>query len=447
MTHTPAVPESWYRSRFELFEKSLNGEASSELHAARTEAMSRFADLGFPNPKMEEWRFLNLTPIAAVNFSPVLRPREGPIRREEFSSLSVDGPGAHRLVFVDGHYAEALSRPGRLPRGVRLESLALAMKGNDGVAARSVGRCVHYNDNAFTALNMAFLRDGAFVFVPDGIALEHPIELMVLATASDEPFAVFPRNLVVVGGGSRVTVVETYAGPSGRKYFTNSVTETIIGEQSVVEHDRIQAEGLEAFHIGTSSAKVGAGSRFASFSVAFGGAIARHNLSAVFEAEGSEIWLNGLVLASGEQVVDNHTTIDHARARCVSHELYKTILDGKARGVFNGKIYVRRDAQQTDAKQTNKTLLLSDEAIIDAKPQLEIFADDVKCTHGAAVGQLEEEQLFYLRSRGIGHQEARALLTHAFAGDVVGRIETVPVRERLEEMLRTRLQEGRVARE
>ncbi len=243
------------------------------------------------------------------------------------------------------------------------------------------------------------------------------------------------RSLLLVGDNSQVTLIENYGGPAETTYFTNAVTEIVVGTGAVVDHYKVQREGDRAFHMATMQVQLGRAAHFSSHAVTQGGQWVRNEINAVFEGEGGECTLNGLYQARGQQLIDNHTFIDHAYPHCASHELYKGILDGKARGVFNGKIYVRQDAQKTDAKQTNQTLLLSDDATINTKPQLEIYADDVKCTHGATVGQLDAESIFYLRSRGVGLAEARSLLTYAFANDIVSRIKVATVREELERSL------------
>jgi Fe-S cluster assembly protein SufD len=296
----------------------------------------------------------------------------------------------------------------------------------------------------FVTLNTAFLQDGAFVYLPDGVDLDDSIEILFIATET-KPALISPRNLIVVGRKSRVSIVETYVGTTDVAYLTNAVTEIVAGDESVIEHDKLQNEQLNSYHVAMIFACMGSRAQFTSNSIAFGGSIVRNNVSVILDGERSECTLNGLSLGTGKQVIDNHTTIDHAKPNCASHELYKAILDGAARGVFNGKIFVRPDAQKTDAKQTNKSLLLSDDATIDTKPQLEIFADDVKCTHGATVGQLDAEQIFYLRSRGIGEVEAKDILTFAFAGDVVARVHVEPLKRKLEMLVHGRLDQGRTS--
>ncbi|MGH7224448.1 MAG: Fe-S cluster assembly protein SufD, partial [Gemmataceae bacterium] len=273
------------------------------------------------------------------------------------------------------------------------------------------------------------------VYVPPGIVLDEPLSLDFLAGRGGDGFVWHRRSLLILGDNSQLTLVESYNGLPGTSYFTNAVTEIVVGAGAHVDHYKVQREGERAFHMAVMQVQVGRDAKFSSHAVTQGGQWVRNEINAVFEDEGGECTLNGLYQASGEQLVDNHTFIDHAYPHCASHELYKGILDGKARGVFNGKIYVRQDAQKTDAKQTNQTLLLSEDATINTKPQLEIYADDVKCTHGATVGQLDAESIFYLRSRGIGSAEARSLLTYAFANDIVSRIKVASVREELERSL------------
>jgi Fe-S cluster assembly protein SufD len=281
------------------------------------------------------------------------------------------------------------------------------------------------------------LHDGAVVFIPRGKVLAEPIQLIFVSVAGGKRTMSHPRTLVVAGANSQATIVETYlsGGSEEDVYFTNAVTEIALGENAVLDHTKLQRESTRAFHIAHTQVRQARSSKFSSHYIALGGELARNETRVVFDGEGSEATVNGLYLAGGVQHMDNFTVIDHASPHCASHELYKGILDGKAHGVFNGKIFVRQDAQKTDAKQTNQVLLLSEDATINTKPQLEIFADDVKCTHGATVGQLDAECIFYLRSRGIGLEEARGLLTYAFANDIISRIKVEATREQLERLL------------
>lgn len=435
----------WYQSTFQMFEKSLNGESKSPFHAVRRAAIARFAELGFPTTRDEEWKFTNVAPIAKVNFKSTLENNIVGLTGRDIEPYLFTGFQGHLLVFVDGHFSNRLSNLRELPKGAKVGSLAEALRTDADLVNSHLTRYARFEDNAFTALSTAFLRDGAFVFMPDQTILENPIYLLFLATGRKENPAFHPRNLILVGKSSQVSIIERYAGMGRSAYLNNIVTEIVLGENAMAEHDKLQDESAAAFHISSTHVVQNAHSNFTSNSVSFGGGLVRNNVTSVLNAQDCECTLNGLSLATGTQHVDNHTTIDHVSSHCRSHELYKSILDGKAKGVFNGKIFVRRDAQKTDAKQTNKTLLLSDDATIDTKPQLEIFADDVKCTHGATVGQLDEEQVFYLRARGIGLEQARDILTFAFASDVISRIHVEPLREQLDRMLQVRLQKGREA--
>ena len=316
-----------------------------------------------------------------------------------------------------------------------VHSLAAVLQAHPEWVEPYLARHAKFQEHAFTALNTAFLQDGVFLSVPKGKVIAEPIELLFVSTTPGEGTVSHPRNLVVVGPGAQLTLIETFVGLDENVYFTNAVTEIVAGEGAVIDHYKIQRESVEAFHIATTQIYQTRGSNFSSHFVSLGGSLVRNEINVVLDGENCECTLNGLYLANGTQHVDCHTVIDHAKPHCNSHELYKAVLDGKGHGVFNGKIFVRQDAQKTDAKQTNQTLLLSNDATINTKPQLEIFADDVKCTHGATVGQLQEEQLFYLRTRGIGLQEARSLLTFAFANDIVGRIKVEPIRAQLEALL------------
>ncbi len=431
---------NWYLSKFAAFERSLNGESNSPVHALRRDAIQRFDKLGFPTNRHEEWRFTNIQPILKADLKPVLHPHPATVARSVVERLSFGT--RYRLVFINGYYAENLSSVEGLPKGVRCGSLAETQNQNHDAIRDHLARYARYDDSTFTALNTAFLRDGAFIYVPDNTLLEEPIHLLFLTADADHSL-ISPRNLVVIGANSQVSIVESYESLTDRPYLTNIVTEIVLGEGSILEHDKLQDEGLQAFHVSSTHVYQKGKTSFTSNSIALGGSIARSNVNAVLDGTGCECTLNGLSLSSGTQLIDNHTSIDHAQPNCQSHELYKAILEGKSRGVFNGKIFVRQDAQKTDAKQTNKTLLLSDEAVIDTKPQLEIFADDVKCTHGATVGQLEPEQVFYLRTRGIDETAARDILTFAFASDVVRRVHVEPLRNQLESLIHDRLDAGR----
>lgn len=447
VTHATDKIIEWYLSCFKKFEGSLNGESKLPIHLLRKEAIARFAELGFPTNRNEDWRFTNITPIVKSEFNPATDRRTADVSARDIEKFTFGGLKAHRLVFLNGHYAPGLSSAATFPAGVKITSLASVLTSDGNLLYRHLGQHVRGDENGFTALNTSFMQDGAFVYLPDNVIVEEPIHLLFVSTGGDASFVSNPRNLIIAGNGSQVSIVESYVSLARVPYLTNAVTEMVVGERAVIEHDKYQNESLNAFHVGTTHFRQSAASNVVSNSVAMGGSIVRNTVTLVLDGEGIESTLNGLSLGTGQQLVDNHTTIDHAKPHCVSHELYKSILDGKSRGVFNGKIFVRVDAQKTDAKQTNKTLLLSDDAMVDTKPQLEIFADDVKCTHGATVGQLDEEQIFYLRSRGLSEVNARDLLTYAFASDVINRIHVEPLREQLDSVLAGRLRKGRELQE
>ncbi len=399
------------------------------LQDLRDRAASRFSALGFPTVREEEWRFTNVAPIASAEFIPA--PAAALTEDDLQNVLYADAP--HRVVVVNGRYSAALSRTGKLPSGVRIGSLASAVSDQADVVGRYLGRIADFGDRPFAALNSALAADGAFVAVPDGVVLDTPIQLLFVTTGGPGTAVMtHPRVLVVAGDRSQSRIVETYVGDAGQAYLSNAVTEVFVGEHAVLDHYKIQEESVDAFHIASVHVHAARSSTFTSHSFSLGARLARNDVLALLDGEGAECTLNGLYLADGERLVDNHTTIDHAKPHCQSHEIYKGILGGRARAVFNGKIIVRPDAQKTDAKQTNRALLLTDDASINTKPQLEIFADDVKCTHGAAIGQLDDDAIFYLRARGLTYFEARDMLIHAFAGDILSRVQVEPLRQALE---------------
>jgi Fe-S cluster assembly protein SufD len=416
-----------YLSDFERLEKE---RAAPTVQRLRKAAVARFAELGFPGPRDEEWRFTPVAPLAKTPFR--LPAADRPKGATYYLLNHGENPGT-TLLGANAHQPLHLTGGSRLPKGVLVGSLAEALEKRPELVEPHLARHADYKRHVFAALNTAFLRDGLFVYVPPGCVVEDPIFLESLVSAQDDnvPYAWYRRCLIVLGANAQAAVVETFNGVSGLTYLTNAVTEVVVGENASLDHYKVQEEGDAAFHMAVMQVQMGRAARFASHAVTLGGAWVRNEVNAVFAGEGGECTLNGLYRAGGQQLVDNHTFIDHALPHCASHELYKGVLDGHGRGVFNGKILVRQDAQKTDAKQTNQTLLLSDDATINTKPQLEIYADDVKCTHGATVGQLDAEQAFYLRARGIGADEARALLTFAFANDIIDRIKVASVRERL----------------
>ena len=427
-----------YAAQFARFTKqtTLPGAFAS----LRDDAFSCFDRLGFPTTRLEEWRFTNVAPIAGTTF--VATTPDTDYTRAELDALKLPRLGGPELVFVNGRFAPALSMTDGLPAGVRTRSLATVLADDAETIAPHLGRLARFDSHAFTALNTAFLRDGAVIEVASGVVVDTPIHLVFVTRSGAEPVLSHPRVLVLTDANSQVRVVESHAGDGETAYLNNTVTEISVGDHAVVDHYTVVREAESAFRVGSLHATLGRAGNFSSHTITLGGALVRNEASVVLAGEGGACTLNGLYLANGRQLVDNQTTIDHAQPHCDSHELYKGILDGRSRAVFNGKIIVRLDAQKTDAKQSNKALLLSESAQITTKPQLEIFADDVKCTHGATVGQLDTSSLFYLRSRGLSREQARQLLTHAFAADLLGHIKVEAIRAQLDLLLLARLPVG-----
>jgi len=431
-----------YISACERLERERGAADPGWLRTLRRTAIETFSSLGFPGPRDEEWRFTNVGPIAETRF---VAANDGVSRLtpQWLGAFGVGDIGPVQLVVVNGRYARELSPAAALPTGVRAGGLGDAITAEPERIGSHLARYATVEQHAFRALNTSLVADGAFVEIRPNTVVEEPIHLVFVSTTEAAPTFSHPRALVLIGENSQARIVETFLGPDDERYFTNAVSEIVAGPGAVVDHYRLQREGRRAFHMGSTCLNLGRSTSFTSHAVALGGEIARHDVVATLAAEGSECVLNGVYLAGGRSLVASHTEIDHAAPHCSSREVYKGILAGQARGVFNGKIRVRPDAQKTDAKQTNKTLLLSDEAQINTKPQLEILANDVKCTHGATVGQLNEEALFYLRARGIGLEEARSLLIRAFIGEVIERMALGSAREQVERLIATRLAELR----
>ena len=435
---TTLAPADAYADAFEAVRRTA--PAPDAVIELRRRAFERFTALGMPTTRLEAWRFTNVAPIANTTFA-LAAPAEREAARADAAPHALPGAG---LTFINGRHVAPASDVAGLPAGVEVVSLADALASDAGDIRAAVeahlASGAGIENEAFTALNTALLHDGAVVRVPANTVVEQPIQLLFVTSppAGGEPVMTHPRVLIVVGENAQVSVVESYGGGES-PYLTNTVTEVIAGPSAVVDHYKLVRESLAGYHIGSMHVRLGRAANFSSHAVTLGGAIVRNDAQALLDGEGVECTLNGLYLANGRRLVDNHTTIRHAKPHCSSHELYKGILDGQARAVFNGKIIVAIDAQKTDAKQTNKALLLSEDAQINTKPELEIFADDVKCTHGATVGQLDKDALFYLRARGLGLEQARSVLIHAFASDLLNHIAIAPIREQLDELLLAQL--------
>jgi Fe-S cluster assembly protein SufD len=400
---------------------------------ARESAMAQFEHLGFPTTRLEQWRFTSVAPIAERTFA-LGSDGAASVERNLIEAL---GAPAAVGVCVNARFAATLSSLTKLPKGVQILGLETALSSNPELVEPYLAKLSLTQRNAFTSLNTAFLRDGLVVIVAPGVVLRDPIELVFASASNGAATVSHPRLLVMAGEASQVTILERYVGQGAA--FTNAVGEVWLSPNAVVDHYKLQEEPADSFHIASMFLHSARNGNFSSHSLTFGGSLVRNDVIAVLDGEGIDCTLNGLYVGRNKQLVDNHTTIDHAMPHCASHEIYKGILADQSRAVFNGKIIVRPDAQKTDAKQTNKALLLSDEANINTKPELEIFANDVKCTHGAAIGQLDEDAMFYLRARGLGVSEARAMLVRAFAGDILNRVKIAPLRDYLEEILTARL--------
>jgi Fe-S cluster assembly protein SufD len=413
--------------------RERGGAAPAWLRELRGRALTRFAETGFPTTRDEEWRFTSVAPIAETAFQVAGEPADRAAVKRLLQGVVFDGVAA-RVVVVNGRFSAELSTV-RPESGVAAGGLAAVFASDRSARLEPLITKLAFDGRPFVALNTAFLDDGAFVEIPAGAVLTDPIHIVIVTTSGPSPVVAHPRIIVTAGANAQATIVETYIGEAAKPYLMNAVSDVLLDDHAVVEHYKDQREPVTAHHMATMHVRLGRSSTFTSQSFAFGGRIVRNDIVAVLGGEGGECTLNGLYFSDGRRLVDTHTTIDHALPHCASHELYKGILAGKARAVFNGKIVVRPDAQKTDAKQTNRALLLSDDAQINTKPQLEIFADDVKCTHGAAIGQLDDEAMFYLRARGLTAVEARDLLIHAFAGEILNQIKVDAVRTQMENAL------------
>jgi Fe-S cluster assembly protein SufD len=427
-----------YLEKFEQLEKLAAQPAW--LSPLRKAGMASFVEQGFPTLKHEDWRFTNVVPITTLPFHPA---REAAVNGAESKALDeavFTKLSGNRLVFVNGFFSAKLSRPQPVSGGVKIENLSAALAKGPAQIEKYLGKYAKTGNNTFAALNQAFFSDGAFIHVPAGVAVEEPVQLVYISSAKQSGEAIHPRNLIIAEANSKLTVIESYISTGNAAYFTNAVTEIVAGDSASVEHVKLQDEAAEAFHIATIQGEFGRASNVTVHSFALGAKLSRTNIRTKLAGEGLECILNGLYVTKDEQLADHHMIVEHAQPHCASHEYFNGILDDKSKGVFHGRILVQPIAQKTDAKQTNKNLLLSDNASADTKPQLEIYADDVKCTHGATIGQLNEESIFYLRTRGIGPETARRMLIHAFAGEIIERIKCEPAREALDKLVWERLE-------
>ncbi len=423
--------------QFETFTSNGASSAPAWLKRKREQAIERFAELGFPTTRQEKWRFTSVRPVTEHAFT--LSAETATLVPEQLDPFFLPITGGIRLVFVNGAFAEGLSSIPELAEGVVVCPLSAALDEHGELVEEHLGRYAPIDDNPFAALNTAFASDGLFVHVPADTKVDQLLEVVYFTTGGDEPTMSHPRNLVVLERGASIRLIETYAGVSGRPYLTNAVTEIVVGDNARADCYRIQREGDQAYHLATTHSRQARDTKYSQTPIVFGAALSRHDIWMAMAGEGGEGTLNGLYLADGRQHVDHNTVIEHAVPHCDSHEYFNGILAGQSRAVFNGRIIVRRGAQKTDSKQTNNNLLLSENARADSQPQLEIYADDVRCTHGATLGPLDDNALFYIQSRGMSAENARSLLTYGFGVEILDRVNIPELREQIDSLVRARL--------
>jgi len=417
----------------ETFDQFSNRAAAQPrwLQSLRQEAFARFSETGFPTTHDEDWRFTNVAAVANTAFE--LAGRET-ASREQVEPFGASQFASH-LVFINGLFSQELSTVAALPKGVTVGSLAAQLKNDPAHVEQHLGRYLNTQRDPFAALNTAFIEDGVYVYVPRGVHVEQPVYVLFVTVPGTAPTMNHPRNLVVAEESSEVTVVEDYVSLGEGITFSNAATELVAGDNANVSHYMIVREGGQAYNFSTLRIQQGRNANVATHSLLLSGALVRNNVHPVLAGEGSECLINGLFMANGRQHMDNYMLVEHASPHCDSRQFYNGILNGQSHGVFHGRIIVHKDAQKTDAKQTNRNLLLSDDAQIDTKPQLEIYADDVKCTHGATIGQFDDNALFYLRSRGLAEAAARHVLLLAFANECLDRMNSPQVRDHLERLV------------
>jgi Fe-S cluster assembly protein SufD len=432
-----------YLNDFEQLNKDVKNDWFTEQ---RQSAINLFKETGFPGTRSENWKYTDTRAIAKKSFSNSNKQTVS-ISHDELDAIRFKGLDCHELVFINGIYSKEHSRIDSVSENIIIESMADALSKDSELLAKHLAHYADNNVSPFTALNTAFVQHGTYINIPKNTVIDKPINILYLSKNNAQPFATHPRNLVVMGEHSEATMIESYIGLDDSDYFTNAVTEVSLSTGSILKHYKIQQESLSAYHIGNLNVLQDKDSQFESNSISLGGSLVRNDIHSQLDAEGANIVMNGLFMTDGKQHVDNHTRVDHLKPNTHSTENYRGVLNGKSRGVFNGKVVVHPQAQKIEAHQNNANLLLSDDAEIDTKPELEIYADDVKCSHGATVGQLDQNMLFYLRSRAIDEETARSLLTYAFADEVISNIHFTPVKERLEHLIIGQLPDAELIRE
>ncbi|MGC9158994.1 MAG: Fe-S cluster assembly protein SufD [Terracidiphilus sp.] len=426
-----------YLEIFDGLRRRAAGRDPGWLRSLREDAQARFVKAGFPTTHDEDWRFTNVAPIAQTPFR-LAEPGEAAVSERDLAAYELTG-AACRLVFINGHFAASLSKRENLPAGLEISSLTEALAEDAEFLGRHLGRYANTRRDAFAALNTALWQDGALIRIGRRAVIEQPVHLLYVSAGGDSALMTHPRTLIVAEAESQAAVVEDYISLGNDAAFSNSVTELVAGEGAVIAHCMVERENGLSYNISTLRVEQARAASVASHSVLLGGGLVRNNVHPVLAGDGAECLINGLFIGAGRQHLDNYMLVEHASPNCGSRQFYNGILDDEARGVFHGRIIVHKDAQKTDAKQTNRNLLLSDRARMDTKPQLEIYADDVKCTHGATIGQIDEEALFYLRSRGFDEARARQALFQAFAAECTGRIQQGAVRGFVEDLVQNRL--------
>ncbi|GBD32018.1 FeS cluster assembly protein SufD [bacterium HR33] len=431
-------PRERYLAAYDDLRRERAGEPAW-LSQRREAGLEEFRKAGFPTTRQEAWRFTNVQPVLRTPFGLFERDSRFQVSDRELGALIGGTTPGQVVVLVNGIFRPDLSTLKGLPKGVIATGLAQALASDGAAIEEHLARYARDSANPFTALNTALFRDGAFILVPRGTVLEQPIQIVCLAVPGGEPLMWHLRHLIVVEENAKAAVVESYQSLGGGVYLTNAVTEFVLGDNADAHYCRIQYESDQAYQLATTHSVQGRDSRLVSCSVAFGSALARHDINAVMGGSGGYLILDGLTVIGGRQHVDHHTTLDHAQPHCESHELFNGIFDGHSRGVFNGRIIVRPGAQRTDSKQTNNNILLSPDARADSQPQLEIYADDVKCTHGSTTGPLDPAAIFYLRSRGLSQAQARHALTYGFSAEVLNQIDLAEIRSALDRLVQARL--------
>lgn len=424
----------WYISLSEKFEANLNGKDISLLKELRANAINQLSGIDFPTLKTEEWKYTNLNKILNTEFLHTSSMRKTELTDKDIDKFRTEEFDHHLLVFVNGVFSDQLSKVSELPENVFIGSLNDGLKLKYEIVKDHLGKIIS-DKSAFDYLNDSFMIDGSFILIPEEVVLEKPIQVLNISGYKNEVTFSTPRNLICAGKNSQASIIFKYVGIEGSKYFTNSVTEVFVEENAIVDIYKVELENDNSYHIERTDIYQKVNSVFSHYNFSFGGAIVRNNINSKLDDENIECNFNGLYIGKADQHFDNHTFIDHSKPNCNSNELYKGILDDKSHGVFSGKILVDKDAQKTNAYQSNKTILLSKDASIDTKPQLEIYADDVKCSHGATIGHLDETALFYILSRGIPEEKAKSMLITAFAEDVVSKVKIKPFQDKLNHLI------------